>query len=180
MPTPPDFVNATALDASSLNSIGLWLVKTQTVTGGSGVPSVTVSNAFSADFNNYLVTYSGGVGSVSANINLRFGTTNTGYYAQLIYAQYGATSPLALVPDNNAAQFSRVGTLNTTFAHLNIAITTPFLTNRTFVSSQWIGPIQSGNYQGFLDNATSYTAFDIFASGGNMIGGTIRVYGYRN
>jgi hypothetical protein len=178
MATPPDFTTGQVLTAAQMNAVGLWLVKTQTV--GTAVSSVTVSDAFSADFNNYLVTYSGGVGSGTANINLRFGSTNTGYYAQLIYAQYGATSALALVPDNNAAQFSRVGTVATTFAHLNIAITTPFLTNRTFVSSQWTGAIQSGNYQGFLDNATSYTAFDIFPSGGTITGGTICVYGYRN
>jgi hypothetical protein len=174
----PDFAVGEVLTSAAMDSIGLWLVKTQTV--GTAVSSVTVSNAFSADFNNYVVTYSGGEGSTTANINLRFGSTNTGYYAQLIYAQYGATSALALVPDNNAGQFSRVGTANTTFAHINIAITTPFLTNRTFVSSQWTGAIQSGNYQGFLDNATSYTAFDIFPSGGTLTGGTIRVYGYRN
>ena len=58
--TYPTFTNGQVLPASDLNAIGLWLVKSQTV--GTGVSSVTVSNAFSADFDNYRIIYSGGVG----------------------------------------------------------------------------------------------------------------------
>jgi len=174
--------------------LGLWRVTscTASFTGGTagtvsngvvnvgtGNTTITVSNAFSALYDNYVVTYSGGVAAGGGNISLRLGATNTGYYAHLIYAQYASTTPLALVPDNNATLFTRVGTINTTFAHLNVTITTPFLTTRTFVSSQWIGPIQSGNYQGFLDNALSYSAFDITFGGGAVTGGKIRVFGYK-
>jgi hypothetical protein len=36
-----------------------------------------------------------------------------------------------------------------------------------------------GVFGGYLNDATSYTAFTITASSGTMTGGTITVYGYR-
>ena len=68
------------LTAADLNqSSGLVLVKTQTI--GSGVSSVTVSDAFSSTFDHYLITASGGAGSTQMGIGLTLGASTTGYYA---------------------------------------------------------------------------------------------------
>jgi len=76
MATPPTFTNGTPLYQESLNAIGLWLVKSQTV--GTGVSVQNVTSCFSADFDNYVVTVSnvatsGNGGTI--NFKLLSGTT---------------------------------------------------------------------------------------------------------
>ena len=51
--TYPVFATGDVLNASDMNAVGLWLVKTQTI--GSGVGSVAVTGAFSADYDNYKI-----------------------------------------------------------------------------------------------------------------------------
>ena len=68
MATPPTFSSGAVLTAAQMNSVGMWLVKTQTV--GTAVSSVTVTGAFSADYDNYLILMSGGTGSDSASISI--------------------------------------------------------------------------------------------------------------
>jgi hypothetical protein len=73
MPTPPTFSVGQFNTAAYMNAIGLWRVTTCTVSStggtaatasngvitiGAGNTSVTVVNAFSADFDNYLVAVS--------------------------------------------------------------------------------------------------------------------------
>jgi len=62
----PSFASGEVLTAADMNAVGLWLVKTQTV--GTGVPSVVVTDAFSANYDNYLVTISGIKTAAAANI----------------------------------------------------------------------------------------------------------------
>jgi hypothetical protein len=179
MATPPTFSAGQILTSGAMNDVGLWLVSTQDV-GSTPVASVTVTAAFSADYDNYFVTYTGGVASTSNQLRIRMGATNSGYYSQTIYATYGGAGPLANVPDNNAAQWSFVGRANTNFTYLQMNLSTPFLTTRTFMNTFGISSGDMAATAGFLDNATSYTDFDIICSTGTITGGTIRVYGYRN
>jgi hypothetical protein len=176
--TFPVFASGDVLNASDMNAVGLWLVKTQAV--GSGVASVTVTGAFSADYDNYLVTYDGGTASTGTQLAMKLGSTATGYYGTLIYAQYSATTVLANVPDNNAVRWNYVGDAQTTWTHLAVRLSNPYKTTRTVFSCTYNAATVSGTTNGFLDNATSYTAFDIIAGTGTLTGGTIRVYGYRN
>ena len=53
------------LSTSRANPGGLDLVKTQTI--GSAVSTVTVSDVFSATYDNYLITINGGSGSTTAS-----------------------------------------------------------------------------------------------------------------
>jgi hypothetical protein len=71
---------------------GLQLVKTQTV--GSGVGSVSVTDAFSSEWDNYRITYTGGSASVSnTDLSLQLnGATGSNYDVMLVYAAFGATS----------------------------------------------------------------------------------------
>lgn len=172
----PVFASGDVLNASDMNAVGLWLVKTQTV--GSGVSSVTVTSAFSSTYDNYLVTYTGGTG-IGTSLQLTIGNAATGYYYQLFYAQFAGTTVLANVGDNNTARFTFAGTANTsTYLHANIF--TPFLTVPTRVSTVYVDATVSGNGTGLLNNNNSYSSFTITPAAGTLTGGTIRVYGYRN
>jgi hypothetical protein len=176
----PDFVPGEVLTAAAMDSIGLWLVKTQTV--GTGVASVVVSDAFSSNYDNYRITYTGGVMSgTNVQISMRLGAAVTQYYYQMIYQNYASnTAPLANVPDNNSTQWSFVGAGTTTFTRLSADLFNPFLATRTVINGSFVNAIASGSGAGVLNDATSYTAFTLLAGSGTMTGGTIRVYGYRN
>ena len=159
---------------------GLTLIKSQTI--GSGVSSVTVSDVFSATYDNYRITINGGVGSTNLGLNLQLGATTTGYY-QMIYRTSGyASTTQANAAVNNGSNFVDVGFGTTGQLSGFCDLLSPFLSSRTFFGgfSARASGESSGPTSGFLDNATSYTAFTFLVSPGNITGGTIRVYGYKN
>lgn len=179
MATPPDFSPGQVLTAAHMDAVGLWLVKTHTV--GSAESSVTVSNCFSADYDAYLVIYSGGLLSADTAICLRIGNANAGYYGAYVYGQYNSTA-LASAPDNNNSRFTFVGGGdNVSGAGLVATVNNPFVTKQTYVTSSNVSyATNAGSYSGRLANANSYTSVTLFPVSGTMTGGTIRVYGYRN
>jgi hypothetical protein len=180
MPTPPDFTNGTALEASSLNAVGLWLVKTQTV--GTGVSSVTVTDAFSADWDNYKITYTGGNCSTQMNIRMRMGSNLTNYYSSLIYNTYAAPTPVGVAQNNTQQYWEWAGSGSTVSNFVDITLLSPFMNENTRMISNW-SPFDASGYSGnvLLDTA-SYTAFTLLPGlgGATFTGGAIRVYGYRN
>ena len=177
----PDFSPGEVLTAAAMDSIGLWLVKSQTI--GTGVSSVTVTDAFSADYDNYKIIVSGGVGSAAGSLALQLGATASGYYAGYSRVAF-ATGAAANLNDNNAASFVRAGGYNTGALVLNLDVLAPFLTVNTTIFGQSVTPqtaSSGGAVSGFLNDSTSYTAFTLLAAAGQTItGGVIRCYGYRN
>jgi hypothetical protein len=163
---------------TAVGNSGLVYVKSQTV--GSGVSSVTVSNAFSTTYDAYQIIWSSGVQSADTNTNLVLGSTTAGYYGNYTYANYGSTS-VASVNDNNGAKFSVVGGGDPyNGAAAIFTLINPFLTKQTYVTAPGAAySTYNGTYNGRVANTTSYTAFTIGAASGTMSGGTITVYGYR-
>lgn len=162
----------------TLGPTGLQLVKTQTI--GTTVSTVTVTGAFSADYDNYKIMIAGGAGSTDINLLLTLGSTATGYY-------YGGTTrtPGGVsggLEGNNATSFL-MGSAHTNGITANVDVISPFATKRTHFTAQYnpaVTNAQMGTLNGFLNDNTSYTAFSIALSSGTLTGGTIRVYGYRN
>lgn len=176
MTTPPDFTAGSVLTAGQLNKAALWLVKTQTI--GSGVSSVTVTDAFSADFDNYLVTISGGVASVGNALGVQLGATTSGYSYSFIFNGYSNTvSGLGTTTGSN---FLYGGAGSTTSLQMSATITSPYLAEWTYCSSSSVNSSWAGTMVGHLPNTTQYTDLTIVTSSGTITGGTIRVYGYRN
>lgn len=181
MATPPDFSPGQVLTAAHMDAVGLWLVKTQTV--GTGVSSVTVTDAFSADYYAYKIIISDCVGSTAMNVGLKLGASATGYYHGVNYISTGAiTTPLA-TGGSNEALWTRAGAGDTNGVHFAIDIVNPNLARHTtfFGMYNFPGvPAFPGMTSGIHQVSTAYTAFDIVPSTGTITGGTIRVYGYRN
>jgi hypothetical protein len=160
----------------------LTLVKTQTI--GSGVSTVTVSDAFSSTYDNYRVTISGGVTSASSGITLQLGATATGYYSFSVYGSYSSNTVNGFGQSNTTSigDFA-TGSANGIFTVADILA--PNLAARTMVNISWasIDTTLYANFKnGYVNNATQYTAFTIAPGTGGvtMTGGTIRVYGYQN
>ena len=158
---------------------GLTLVKTQTV--GTSVTSVTVNDAFSTTYENYLITYTGGSNAANnADIQIKFGAATSNYKFVGIYM--ATTSSTVNSYATNSSGAITVGGMSGNGAASFIYVMNPYQTKRTAViahTSTTHSDMYWQDYKGFLDNATSYTSF-IIASNSAMTGGVIRVYGYQN
>ena len=168
----------TSSDANSMANSGLVFVKSQTV--GTGVTGVTVSSAFSADYDSYRVVIDGGLGStVNAGLSLTFGATATGYAYGYGYFSNGVAGGVG----DGAAAYITVGQINTNFSSTAFDVFSPFLARYTAVFGGNSYDLNNGNsrgpYNGVLKNTTSYTAFTLTPGSGTITGGTITVYGYR-
>lgn len=160
---------------------GLQLVKTQTI--GTAVSSITVTDAFSADYDSYRVIISGtGVASTSNTLNLTLGATASGYSRVGVSMSTNSTT-VGGFANEGAASIGAVGLGSTANLSLAAEIHNPFLATQTVVNSFSGRTIASGTFlwlAGYVNNTTSYTAFTLTTNTGTVTGGTIRVYGYRN
>lgn len=176
-----DSSTATGLKwATPASGGGLTFIKSQTI--GSGVSSVTVTDAFSATYDNYLITINGGNGSSDGIAGLlTLGSTTSGYYLCGQYMSYGSATVNGYNISNGSSWIGTYCSLNNHSAQ--ITLQNPYLSDQTVFESRLTGVGAGDNqarYAGYLNNTTSYTAFTITANTGTMTGGTIRVYGYQN
>ena len=157
----------------------LTFIKSQTI--GSAVSSVTVTDAFSATYDNYLIVVSDGVGSTNANGKITLGGTTSGYFFSGYFVLYSTATVTAVAASNVASWDATRFSTNAHSGHINLQ--NPFLSKNTTMHTVTIGAKSdnyAANYAGFLNDTTSYTDFTITTNTGTMTGGTIRVYGYQN
>jgi hypothetical protein len=175
----PDFSPGEVLTAAAMDSIGLWLVKTQAV--GTGVSSVTVTDAFSANYNNYRIIYSGFTASANASLAMQLNnSTGTTYQLSGIFLSFGSTTVNGYGPAA-AVRWTDVSPASTNLGYMCMDLFGPFLSVAT--RCRTTGNSASGYYDfGGCDTSTnSNTGFTLnHSTGGTLTGGTIRVYGYRN
>ena len=178
MTVPPDFVAGQVLTAAQMNGVGLWLIKTQTI--GTTVSSVTVSDAFSADYNNYKIIVTGGTSSTTSFCYMTLGATVTGYYYGASgFTWAGASSTFGAA---NAAYWLN-GTFTANGLYVDVDVFQPFEAKTTIMAGKFNQPLTNGysaQVGGILNNTTSYTAFTMTTSSGTITGGTVYVYGYRD
>jgi hypothetical protein len=173
-PTTSGQILTSAYVNNNINS-GLVYIKEQTI--GSAVSSVTVSGAFSTDYDNYLIKIVGGVLSTTAQFYLRFGATVSGYKWQLLYGSYNSTP--GAEGTSSGTEIRYAGNGDTTGFDAHIEVMSPFLAKNTKTISSEFSSGDVGSSFGVVPNTTSYTAFTILPNSGTITGGTITVYGYR-
>jgi hypothetical protein len=172
----PVFASGDVLNASDMNAVGLWLIKSQTV--GSAVASVTVTDAFSSTYDNYKIIMSGGVGSTTIDFSLRLGAAAANYYGALVYCNYSSSTANA-IGTNAGTNCTYIGGADGSFAQVDIEINAPNLAKATTVQGPFQNNAAFGHSAYRLADTTQYTAFTIFCNLGTITGGTITVYGYR-
>jgi hypothetical protein len=173
------FTDSTTLPASDINTYltnsGLVFIKQQTV--GAGVSSVPVTDAFSATYDNYKITYAGGIANTPQAMTMILGASVTGYnYATALYGY--VSGALTMLNQGTAASFAYIGEANTNNNNIDIDLFNPFLAKYTTYQGFYIGGGNGGPTGGVHAVATSYTSFTL-ACAGNITGGTITVFGYR-
>jgi hypothetical protein len=182
MPTPPDFTNGTALDASSLNKIGLWEVAQTTF---SGVTSAQIDSCFTSSFDNYLMIFDGnGNNSTPQNLYVRF-VDGTSPVTSSIYGSSGVWSTVAGgTPStfwSGIIGFGYIGFIGDDTCSTATTIYKPQLAAKT----SWNGPttafaatnFANGLLHGLTTTTTQYEGIQIYPSLGTMTG-AIRIYGY--
>lgn len=176
----PVFASGDVLNASDMNAVGLWLVKSQAV--GSGVSSVEVTGAFSADYQNYKIVYTGGSASSTGALNFKLGSSTTTYYSAAVYAIYASATVGNVVNNNTLAYWYYAGSVNDLVGvNLNIDVHNPFDSTRyTTFGGPFMVTDVAGSTGGVHKTNASYTSFTLIPGAGTITGGTIRVYGYRN
>jgi hypothetical protein len=174
----PDFSPGEVLTAAAMDSIGLWLVKSQTV--GAGVSDVTVPDAFSDDYDNYEVVYQTGDASATAAMFIKFNNSAGATYSYGGgYTLFGTTSFVA-EQANNTTDGIRIGNSNPDLSSCVFQVISPFLATPTHVMSQHADHQYFSVRGGRDSNAASQTGFTLVAPGSTLTGGIIRVYGRRN
>lgn len=182
MATPPDFSAGSVLTAAQLDQIGLWRISTTTV--GTAVSSVTVSNCFSADFDNYRVVYMGGSASASGNLAFQFGPSsvsgyNANYYQIVHYSFYNGTSSNNVAGSSNAATWPYIGYHDSDSVRFSADIFNPNLAEwASIANAPYLAPASGGFCVGVQQNNGQYTGFTLTPGSGTFTGGTITVYGY--
>lgn len=195
MPVPV-FSTGEVLTAAAMNAVGLWRVTTCTVTSaggtaatasngvvtvGTGNTSVTVNNAFSADYARYRVTIDGVLGSLNGDMRIQIGTAIAQYYGIYNYQTPAGGGALGILPQTATAD-AYIGGLNTTFHEQSISF--DIINPNKALRTSWTGQAFGNNYYfsfGYqLADATQHTSFKIFPSAGTITGGEICVYGYNN
>ena len=167
----------TAADTNTyLNNGGLVYIKSQTI--GTAVASQAVTNAFSANFDNYKIVVQGGSASTSAGyLTLQLGSTVANYRFDYIFGNLAGT--LGSVGSVGSANFPYVGFKSGSLM-ASIEVVGAYTASMTMI---FCPAGQTGNnmgpFTGVQIDATSFTGFTIGASTGTMTGGTITVYGYR-
>ena len=180
MATPPTFSSGAVLTAAQMNGVGLWLVKSQAV-GASAVPDVTVTNAFSADYDNYLILMSGGTSSAACSIGIEIGGAVNNYYGFMNYGSASTSTPLG-AGRNSSALMNWVGGSQgaSQSVHVSVQVINPF---KALYTKFLNGAYQNGNDYGTMQGehrvATSYTSFKLVPDTGTISNGTVFVYGYK-
>ena len=163
-----------------LANSGLVYVSSTTV--GSAVASVTVSSAFSATYDNYLITASGIDASIgNVGLQMQVGTATTAYYWAGSYSSVLGAG--AAFFNGNTSGDTNVAVGYTSSANdtaISVQLFSPFLATVTkFLNAPSMGDSFVMFTGGAQTSASSHTSFKLTPASGTLTGGTITVYGYR-
>jgi hypothetical protein len=157
------------------------LVFISRTTIGSAVSSVTVSGAFSTDYDNYKIVVDLDSASANSYFAVTVGSATTGYYRTSTSGITYTASGGAIVAYGaaNASSWSNLIAYRTTGTGAVMEMQSPFLSSRTKVQALLA---DTGNAiffsGGFLNDTTSHTSITFTTVSGTVTGGTIDVYGY--
>lgn len=185
MATPPTFVTGQVLTAAQMNAVGLWRITSATLS----TSTTQIVGCFTSDFDNYRIVLSSVQTSANADIYFQFlnnTTPATGSDYTFAYLGWRADG-VALNANNGGTSLgytgiSQNGVPNTPLGNASMDIYSPFLNQRTFVTSSAIGYVvnwYSRIGQSHNNLVTSFNGIQFMTAGAPTMGGIVTVYGYR-
>jgi hypothetical protein len=162
--------------SSWVSPFGLTLIKQETI--GTSVATLSLTNVFSSQFDNYLITANGGTAASTGLIGIQIPGV-TGYKMTFLYTNFN-NSPSAI----GGTGFTTIeygGTIDSSNGiSMELSVGSPNLEKATTFFANNAG--NSSGYLGFtsarLSNTSQYTAINLIFSSA-VTGGTVCVYGYR-
>jgi len=172
-------LNAWTITPDSGPAAGLTLLNTTTV--GTAVTSVTVSNVFSATYQNYKILISNVDGSTDDSfISIKFNNSASTTYAfsNTIITLPASSAASGSSSTANGISVGLTGLTNNTASQIEVL--NPFNAFYTTTTQMFTGTTQLGFGCGIDKNSASQTGFSInYIGAGNLTGGTISTYGYQ-
>lgn len=168
------------LTAADLNAYaGLILIKQQTI--GSGVASVTVTNAFSSTFYNYRIVIANGYSSTLNVARFTFQSQSGNFYGNRLSLNSGSTTITNINTGGPGTSYAEIANFTTSReGHLAFDVYSPYTARRKGLTGNYCFSGYNGIF-GYQNSVTdNYTGFVLTASTGVFNGGEIFVYGYNN
>ena len=157
---------------------GLQLVKSQEIT--SSTATVTVTDAFSNDYNAYRILCRNiSMATEGGNIYLKLSNSTGSTYGYSGYYNALTNGSVIGANLNNTNLGVLIGFTNTIVSFV-IDIFNPNVAGRTTLTVSTTSSLYNGNFFGHDSNAVASPTFTLNSASGNFTGGTIRVYGYRD
>lgn len=177
MATPPVFSAGAVLTAAQMNAVGMWLVKTDTITSGA---TKEITGAFSNDFTNYRIVVDDVNTAAGANMFFRFGTSTTSYYGTYYYDLYTGAGTGTVRKNNGAElQIAITGTFSGD-SGISFDVYGPNTTiSRKCISGTSMGGGYTAWFGGVQIASTQYTSFTLGVAGTTFTTCNVSVYGYR-
>lgn len=178
---------AALMNAYAVNS-GSVYVNSWTV--GSGVTSVTMTNAFPSGYDAFRLIWTGGTmtsSSGDSQLALQVGNggswLGTAYYQTLLYVLRASNTTTRAAGIENGTTFAWCGGGFTDSAYLDVSLFNVNRAQKTHLQGPaylaW-GDAGQGTTNGFINNSTAYADAKIIVTGtGTMSNGKIYSYGYR-
>ena len=189
------------LVSASTDSAGLRLITPASVAVGSGsysisstgavtfsgASSISLNNVFSSTYDNYKLMFYCTAASATTTIQFRFRTTTddtgTNYYAASDGVNWSNSGVNSNAITQSSFTVTRTVVNDPGYTSFNYDCIRPYLgTYSTLLGSQSMGIVggPAHNHGAFWSvTATQFTGFTIYPASGT-IGGTLRVYGYKN
>ena len=174
----PDFSPGEVLTAGAMDSIGMWLVGTFTLSGS----ETNCNNIFSSNYTNYRVVLDSVGITTQGDLQMQLRTVASPASGNDYNFSYAGTNFSASIGATNTNNTNRVrigffdGNLS---GGASMDIYGPALPQRTSSTIQSIQPNVQQWSGGFYHNVTTaYTGLRFFSS--TTMAGTVRVYGYRD
>lgn len=171
-------LNVADAGALQIGGSGVGLVHISRTTIGSAVSSVTVSGAFSADYDNYRILLNAGSASSSDYLSMRLGEDTSSNYNNVLSQQFMSLFGSEGFYGTGLDKWVHVTYISTTLVSFCMDIRNPYATSRT--SATWNSTDIESYYHGggTLNTTTSYTGFTVLTNFSTLTGGYIDVYGY--
>ena len=180
----PVFASGDVLNASDMNAVGSWLLKTTTVASGS---EILMDDVFSSSYDQYQVVFrlTGASTTQSIYYQNRVGGANAASNYETMSAGFRPTNATATVASSvvGTGFLFLAGSTAADFASGDFTVFSPQKATSTHMIGDLLGIDATSSYSltlgGRHTTATAYTGFRIYPNTGTF-SGTCRVYGLRN
>jgi len=154
----------------------LTFIKSQAIVAGA--VTFTMSSAFSATYENYLITIanmacSGAGNQMRMTINGSAGSTYSSAFFNLDYSSSTVSGTVASAVSTGVS----FGDQSTASTALTIYVQSPFLAKATTINGTQVNTVGTRLFNGIDTNAASSTAFTITMSANTFTSGTFNIYG---